>query len=442
MPQYANGGDTIGIGMEGLTRETLHGSWNGKEINMKRRVTAILLFLFVCGLPTVGIAGVTLDYAVVGFESVLPLHAELIDAFNESQPGIHADLRNFPGDTENVMLEKLTVEVAAGAGPDVLYFNDKALPAFASIGALADITSYVNRDMKGDLSDFFPTSVDAYRMGSALYGLPGVLHALTVYYNNDLFEKAGIRYSHNWTVDDFTTIARRTTIQEADGRVTQYGLNGFNWWPAFLPFLWMYGGDFFTPVLPDREAFVPKADSPQSLEALQWLEGTVSAKLHGGNFSGGTAAMRVSNSSEGNFVFGDNWDYAHIPTGPKGTKVSRLSSTGWVMGANSKHKDEAWELMRFLFKADSIGKFATLSNGLGSRRSVVAKMVSASAQISQRKATLFEILEYVKPHPSCAVNVTSIEAAIRKWYSPLYSGNIDSLQMANSLQSELRALLP
>jgi hypothetical protein len=119
----------------------------------------------------------------------------------------------------------------------------------------------------------------------------------------------------------------------------------------------MYGGDFFTPVLPQRETFVPRADSPESLEALQWLEGTVSAKLHGGNFSGGTAAMRVSNSSEGNFVFGDNWDYAHIPTGPKGTKISRLSSTGWVMGANSKHKDEAWELMRFLFRADSISKF-------------------------------------------------------------------------------------
>jgi multiple sugar transport system substrate-binding protein len=409
---------------------------------MRKSLVAIVVTLLVLGIPTLGNAQVVLDYAVVGFENVLPFHAELIDAFNASQTAIHVNIRNYPGDSENVMLEKLAVELVTGSGPDILYFNDKALPAFAITGAFADITPYVNRDMKTEINDFFPTSVNAYRIGSELYGLPGVLHTLTVYYNQDLLDQAGLRYSPNWTLDDFSTIARRTTKINADGVYTQWGLNGFNWWPAFLPFLWMYEGDFFTPVQPERQTYVPRANTPQSVQAFSWLQMTVSEGLHGGNFSGGTAALRVSNSSEGGFAFGDNWDYGHLPLGPTGIRASRLSSTGWVMGQASEHKDEAWEVMRYLFRAENIYRFAELSKGLGSRRSVVAKMVTQSNLLTnQHKSTLLEILEYSLPHPSCAVSVTSIENAIRTWYSRLYSGQIDALTMGNSLQVDLQALI-
>lgn len=408
---------------------------------MKKHISlALAVFLLVFSTAT-GYAKVTLDYAVVGFANVLPLHEELINAFNQSQSEIEVTLRNFPGDSENVMLEKLAIEVASGGGPDVLYFNDKALPAFAKSGAFADITPFLERDMKKDIDDFFPSSVNAYRVGSSIYGLPVVLHVLNVYYNNDILGNAGLKYTPNWTIESFTNIARKTTLANSEGVITQSGLHGFNWWPAFLPFIWMWGGDFFTPAQPARDVFIPRANSPQSLEALRWLEGTVAEKLHGGAFFGGTAALRVSNSSEAKYItFGDNWDYAHIPTGPNGKKLSRLSSTGWVMCNNSKNKEQAWELMRFLLKSENVLKFATSSNGLGSRRSVVARMVTAKQK--QNKMTLLEILDYALPHPSCAIDVTATEAAIRKWYSPLYSGTIDHLAMANGLQGDLEALLP
>jgi multiple sugar transport system substrate-binding protein len=409
---------------------------------MKKQIASLLLIFLLVISSTAGYAKVTLDYAIVGFASVLPTHAQLIDAFNASQSEIEVVMRNYAGDSENVMLETLAIELASGSGPDVLFFNDKALPAFANKGAFVDITPYVERDMKRDMDDFFPGSVSAYRMGEALYGLPVVLHVLNVYYNNDLLSNAGLKYTSKWTIDDFTNIARKTTLKNSDGDIVQWGLHGFNWWPAFLPFLWMYGGDYFTPSQPNKETFVPKADSPESLKALKWLEGTVADKLHGGAFFTGTAALRVSNSSEAGYItFGDNWDYAHMPTGPLGTKISRLSSTGWVMCSGSKNKEAAWQLMRFLLSKENVYNFATASNGLGSRRWAVSKMVSEN-KTKQNKMTLLEILDYSRPHPSCAVDVTALELAIRTWYSGLYAGNIDHLTMANSLQGALKALLP
>jgi multiple sugar transport system substrate-binding protein len=414
----------------------------GRRLKMRRCTVATFTAILVMSIFAIASAQVVLDYAVVGFETVLPFHSELIDAFNASQSAIHVNIRNYAGDSENVMLEKLAVELATGTGPDILYFNDKALPAFAAAGAFADITSFINRDLSKEIDDFFPTSVNAYKIGTEIYGLPGVLHTLTIYYNQDLLDQAGVRYSPNWTLDDFTTVARRTTRINAEGITTQWGLNGFNWWPAFLPFLWMHEGDFFTPVMPERQTYIPRANAPQSIQAFSWLQMTVSEGLHGGGFSGGTAALRVSNSSEGNFTFGENWDYGHIPLGPSGTRASRISSTGWVLMQASKHKEEAWEVMRYLFRAENIYRFAELSNGLGSRRTVVAKMVTQSNLLTkQHKSTLLEILEYSLPHPSCAVSVTSIENAIRTWYSRLYSGQIDALTMGNSLQFDLQALI-
>ena len=83
---------------------------------MKRHCSALVLLL--CGLLTVGLAKVTVDYAVVGFERTT-LHAELIDAQRKSTE-IEATLRNFPGHRE-CNAEKLTVELASWWGPDVLY---------------------------------------------------------------------------------------------------------------------------------------------------------------------------------------------------------------------------------------------------------------------------------------------------------------------------------
>jgi len=401
----------------------------------------MVLVVLALGTFSVAQAKVTIDYAVVGFANVLPYHSELVEAFNNSQTEVEVTLRNLPGDAENVMWENLAVEIIAGSGPDVIFLNDKALPSFANSGAFADLTHYINRDLKNELSDFFPASVETYRIGSAIYGLPVVVYPLTVYINKDIFGNAGLVYTPDWNLDQFTSMARKATYMGSDGTITQYGLHGFNWWPAFLPFLWMYDGDFFTPVLPERKTYVPRANEPNTLDALRWLEMTVQENLHGGNFSGGTAAMRVSNSSEGNFTFGENWDYAHFPTGPKGFKVSRLSSGGWVMGINSKYKDEAWAFIRFLLQRENVAKFATLSNSLASRRSVVAVALT-ERNVPQRKLTILEILDYVRPHPACAANVVAIEASIRKWYGQIYAGSTDRLNAANMLQAELEALLP
>ena len=46
-----------------------------------------------------------------------------------------------------------------------------------------------------------------------------------LYYNKDLFDKAGVAYpTENWTWDDLTAAAEKLTVKDASGNVTQYAL--------------------------------------------------------------------------------------------------------------------------------------------------------------------------------------------------------------------------
>ena len=46
-----------------------------------------------------------------------------------------------------------------------------------------------------------------------------------LYYNKDLFDKAGVKYpDENWTWDDLLAAAEKLTVKDASGKVKQYAL--------------------------------------------------------------------------------------------------------------------------------------------------------------------------------------------------------------------------
>jgi multiple sugar transport system substrate-binding protein len=121
--------------------------------------------------------------------------------------------------------EKLYAMMAAGQPPDIFYTNNVLRDRLAAEGRLLDMRSVSAGDPF--LTRLWP---DVYRQGiaadSGLYSIGNWSFTAGVYYNKDLFDKAGVRYPDtSWTWTDLVAAAKRLTVDaNGDGEPEQYGV--------------------------------------------------------------------------------------------------------------------------------------------------------------------------------------------------------------------------
>lgn len=86
---------------------------------------------------------------------------------------------------------KLTTALAAKQAPDVVVIHQANLLNYVPKGSLYALDSLLAQ-MNAPLSDFVAAPINGCKFDGKLYALPLDVHPLIMYYNTDLFEKAGI----------------------------------------------------------------------------------------------------------------------------------------------------------------------------------------------------------------------------------------------------------
>ena len=154
-----------------------------------------------------------------------------LDAFEAAHPGvkvIHEQLTWENG------LDKITVAIAARNGPDVMELGSTWMPQFMGAGALAPIDV-------GELAEDL-TGLDAVTRSGQTYGLPWFGTANVVYYNKELFRRAGIEAVPT-TWDELLEASRRIDALGPDIYGYSIKIGGrFTTWQKFYPFVWSNGG--------------------------------------------------------------------------------------------------------------------------------------------------------------------------------------------------------
>jgi multiple sugar transport system substrate-binding protein len=196
---------------------------------------------------------------------------QLIDLYNKSHT-VQAKVTIIPAAN---FVQKLGTAASAGSGPDVSSIDLVYAPYFASAGALEDITSMADSlPYKSSLS---PSHQRLATFEGKTYALPFTAEASAVYYNKDLFKKAGI-------AGPPTTYAEmRADAKKIRGLGSDYygftfagacgGCNVFE----FAPHIWASGGDVLS-----QDGKQATLDSPQVTDALQlyrdmWTDGSISS---------------------------------------------------------------------------------------------------------------------------------------------------------------------
>jgi multiple sugar transport system substrate-binding protein len=236
---------------------------------MPRLVRVMLALLALA--PSAALAqapAARISFMVFGDAAEKAAYERLAADFGRAHPAIQVSLVHVP--SQGDYRRRLGADFAAGTPADVILLNYRRYGAFAARGVLEPLGPYLERSRVIRETDFFDQALEPFRWQGTLTCIPQNLSSLVVYYNRDLFDRAGVpRPTEDWTWDDFLQAARALTRDtRGSGRVDQYGLGTEVSIFRLAPFVWQNGGELVDdPRAPTRLTL----DAPRTREAMQWF---------------------------------------------------------------------------------------------------------------------------------------------------------------------------
>jgi multiple sugar transport system substrate-binding protein len=340
----------------------------------------VLLLVFsitACGSsPDEDVTTLTLS----GWQSS-PVEKQLLEQLLRDFEATHPHIRvNYEVITDQYS-DVIKTRLIGDAAPDIFYLDTLEAPLLMHRGVLEPLDSYLTPEF--NLGDFQPAMLNAFKYKGRLYGLPKDFSTLSLYYNTDYFQEAGLSEPpKTWAqLQDYSE--RLTVRRSRDRRIQRYGFGIVPELARQAFVIRAFGGQFV-----DRNGFAAFAH-PKALKGLapvlEQYQQTRSAGIPSDTgasnvsemFGQGKAAMVL----DGNWAIpylqdtfpGINFAIAPVPTinGKKGTMAFTVA---YVMNKQSTHKEEAWELLSFLTGKAGMKAWARGGLILPTRKSVLAEL--------------------------------------------------------------------
>ena len=182
---------------------------------------------------------VSLQLSVWGSDLDVQVYQKRLDLFTAKNPDIKVELIYIPSDYS----QKVQTMIAGSTAPDIIQLSED-VHSYSSKGQIIALNDFIAKDNLDLKARYGETGglTGAYSMNGNLYAMPDRGGALILYYNKDMFDKAGISYpTKDWTWVEFLDAAQKLTLRDGD-KVTQYGFAAGGWWPWWMSFIYMNGG--------------------------------------------------------------------------------------------------------------------------------------------------------------------------------------------------------
>lgn len=313
--------------------------------------TALLFGVVGCSSDSSGSDGKSTDLTLAIWNPADKAGVQnAVDAFETANPSINVTLEQVP---EDQYYTKLDASLGAGEGPDVMWQSSRAA-YYIDGGVLEPLDRFIEQEGL-TLTDLYPEQlIGLYNFDDKQYGMPKDQDVWTWIYNTSVFEKLGVTDlpTADWTWDEMVDIAEQ--LSAASGKPeTWYGyvLNG-----PVSSIIHSLGGS----VVKDNQGAL---DSPESVKAFEMVKELQDKNLipmvaDSADFnapasliSGQIAMARIptwlmSLLTEADVPAGT---FAAVPVPAVNGKHSfDTNGLAYTMNANSKAKDESWELIKFL----------------------------------------------------------------------------------------------
>ncbi|GAA0134891.1 sugar ABC transporter substrate-binding protein [Paenibacillus sp. YSY-4.3] len=166
---------------------------------------------------------VTLKWALWDWEATA-YYQPLIDAYKAKNPNVTIEYVDL-GSTDYMTM--LSTQLSGGADLDILTVKD--IPGYANLvkqNHLEPLKKYMSE--QGIDASLYGGTVEQIQMNDEVYALPFRSDFWVIYYNKDLFDKAGVPYPTNdMTLEQYDELARTMTSGSGSNKV--YGAHYHTW---------------------------------------------------------------------------------------------------------------------------------------------------------------------------------------------------------------------
>lgn len=392
---------------------------------------------------------VVIKVAFWGAPDEVKIISGIIEEWQKTSPDISVKLEHTP---YRGYVDKLLTRIAGRSAPDIIATEVDLFVTFQSKGVLLDLTPYIEGDEGIDISKFYPEIIDRFTQDGGLYAIPrDTAPFACVYYNKDLFDKAGVPYpTDDWDVYDLLEKARKLTVTDPDGRVTRYGFYAWAW----QNFIYAFGGTLVDNVKHPEKCTL---DSPRSIEGLKFYSDLINKyKVHPTSTAMANLAMGV----QGMFMTGRlamfssgiwetpglrkinsfDWDVVMFPKGPNGVRGFGTGGSGYCILKSTKHPKEAFLVLKALAGEEAQRKLAETGLTQPAMKEI-ARTWANDGKRPANKAMLLDAVKYVIYDPFTSAWREARELYIIPALDKVFKGRVSVEEGVKPIVSKINRLI-
>jgi multiple sugar transport system substrate-binding protein len=324
----------------------------------------------------------------------IDVHTQIAQEFNSTHTDIQIEFLTVDYAEHD---SKFSTMLAADMAPD-LVMPIGVMGVAAYYDEWLDVTPYIQRD-NYDTSDFYGPSLKLQTYPDKTIGLPIGVYPSVTFYNQDLFDKAGLDYPPHkfgdpaWTYDQLIELSKKLTL-DANGndaaspdfdpeKIVQWGWDGWDWGP-FKAVPAKFDGN---PLGVSTDYKTAEMNSVAWVEAMQFVQDSIwkwyirpSGEMSSAAFadvdpleSGQVAMWEIFSwmaYAYPTWTEAFNWDVAAVPTGPHGNLVAQANGDTFTIPKSSKHPDQAWEVAKWLMEPEVMARLAKSYGCIPARKSL------------------------------------------------------------------------
>lgn len=304
---------------------------------------------------------------------------KLIKEFNQSQNKIIVK-----GLSQSDSQKQLNA-IVGGHPPDLMAQGDEnRLASWAARGAIEPLDKYIKQD-KYNLKDFLPGALNAIQYNGKTWALPMGMNTWMLYYNKDIFKKAGIS-SPPKTMQQLKKDAVKLTKVKSNGRLERLGIS-----TSANPYILMYsyGGHMWNPQTKQVTPLNPGFKSAVKFQADIWHKYGASQmdRFTSGlgkyvspqnPFMTGKYAMHIDGEYFANIIHNNkpNLNYGIAPV-PYDAGKPEAKNNGYMnvnvifIPKGAAHPKAAWKFLKWLTAKKQMIQFDVALGNLAPRKSAV-----------------------------------------------------------------------
>lgn len=374
----------------------------------------------------------------------------LVEIFNELNPDIHVIYEPATAAWQ----ERASVQMLAGTAPDVIAGFDHWFRAWLEQGQALPLDRYLPA---GYLDDFVPSHVQLFNIEGRQLALPYYTGVSALFYNQDMFDRAGVLYpDETWDWDDLLSAARKLTRRDGSGAVTTYGTDVQVAWDRVILWIWENGGN----VIDDGD-FVGRRvyfDSPEVVAAIEFLQELIHTyevapswpqlgmDPWNGFWRGDTVAMWQTGSWDVSSTLqnaGFSWNVSVRPRGRGDIPAATHTSDGVMVYAGTQHPEAAVRFLLFLTSLEAQEILMHQANLQPARLSLGGDYAALTRGARQgiNMDVFIEQTAYARPAPYFANQSRVSSILVNTLNQAIYFNSMPASSAMESLQREITAIM-